>query len=308
MKPPSTATFPAACSGAMVSRTRSHVAAMSGAAAVYSASVTRTPRASTQALAIPRSASAASTIRLLTSSPTDSTASCDRGDTSRRTASACTRPISSSNSAFTLATTPARLVVVTADATDTCRSTSAASACAAPPASPSSARLQTFTSVSVTFDSAETTTTGDFSPETIPMRRLIASGSATEVPPNFITADMKFSGSGRVGLVEQVEKRSQKPLSAHQLRVENCGPGRTADRVVAQRGELVVENRTPAQPADGDRHAAVTIRVERGLRSVLFGQIDDGLRRRGRQLQILRLAAEWIPRGAACVEIRLQPV
>jgi hypothetical protein len=153
-------------------------------------------------------------MRLLTSSPTDSTASCDRGDTSRRTASAWTRPINSSNSARTLAITAARLAVVTADATDTWRSTSAFRACAAPFASPSSARRQTFTSVSVTFDSAETTTTGDFSREMMPMRRWIASGSATEVPPNFITTLMKRL-SGRAEQVRLVGTSSQKPLPGH---------------------------------------------------------------------------------------------
>ncbi len=66
---------------------------MSGAAAVCSASVISTVRASTQPLAMPWSANAAATMRLLTTSPTACTASRDRGDTSRSTDERVHQPV-----------------------------------------------------------------------------------------------------------------------------------------------------------------------------------------------------------------------
>jgi hypothetical protein len=133
---------------------------MSGAAAVCSASVINTVRSSIQLLAIPWSANAAATIRLLTTSPTAWTASRERGDTSRSTDSACTRPFSSSNSRFTSSSTFARLALVTAAATERCRSSSAFTSAAALSDAPSSASWAIATSASVTFASADTTTTG----------------------------------------------------------------------------------------------------------------------------------------------------
>ena len=67
-------------------------------------------------------------MRLLTISPTASTASSERGDTSRSTANAWTRPINSFNSLFTWPTIAGRVWFVTAVATATCRSSSAVSA------------------------------------------------------------------------------------------------------------------------------------------------------------------------------------
>src|SRR5205823_12029506 len=68
---------------------------------------------------------------------------------------------------------------------------------------------------------------------------------------------------------------------------------------ISERDELVVEDRTRPQPPDTDRHAAVAIGVERGLRTVALSEIDNRLRRRRRQLQLLRAAAEAVE----CIEI-----
>jgi len=160
MKPPSTATLPAASTGATRPRALSQVSIMSGAAMVCSASVTSTVRASIQSLGIPRSAIAAATMRLLASSPTARTASRERGDTSRSTASAWIRPLNSSSSRRRSASSRVRLSLVTAVATATCRSTSARNSDAARSAAPSSASCAVATSVSVTPASADTTTTG----------------------------------------------------------------------------------------------------------------------------------------------------
>ncbi len=82
MKPPSTATWPAARIGAMRSLVRWHVAAMSGAAAMCSLSVTSTVRASTHTAGMPCAANAAATMRLLASSPIATSASWARGGAS----------------------------------------------------------------------------------------------------------------------------------------------------------------------------------------------------------------------------------
>src|SRR6266550_8866319 len=106
----------------------------------------------------------------------------------------------------------------------------------------------------------------------MPIRRLMAPGSATDVPPNFITtltvASLRSVGQvGRVGRVGQVGRGgpvgwvgnsppapsdrpalpapparaiSQQPLAMHQLGIQDRGAGRAADRVVAEREELVV--------------------------------------------------------------------
>src|SRR4051812_40429946 len=91
--------------------------------------------------------------------------------------------------------------------------------------------------------------------------------------------------------------RSQERLPMHQFGVQDRGAGGTADRVVAERDELVVEHRTRTQATYRHGHAAVATRVERRLGPILFGEIDERLRRRRRQPELLRSAAERIPGG-----------
>src|SRR5919198_3964739 len=123
----------------------------------------------------------------------------------------------------------------------------------------------------------------------MPMSRLMASGSATDVPPNFITTVTLISARrpGRreppPGLWDPRDlpaQPSQQPLAMHQFRVEDRDAGGAADRVVAERDELVVEDRTGTQPSDRDGHAAAAIDVERRLRPVALAQVHDRLRRR----------------------------
>src|SRR5437667_8505798 len=119
---------------------------------------------------------------------------------------------------------------------------------------------------SVTFDSADTTTTGgspaparSASFRTIALTRRIAASSATDVPPNFMTTLTRRTPwrVGRVGQVGLVEALSQQALPTHELGVENRGARRTADRVVAERDELVVEDRARPQAAHRHRHAVI---------------------------------------------------
>src|SRR5439155_6382491 len=125
----------------------------------------------------------------------------------------------------------------------------------------------------------------------MPTRRMMASGSATDVPPNFMTTLTTASPSrvGRVGHgnppdlldLPGVPDLAQQPLPMHQLGVQDGCPCGAANGVVPERDELVVEDRAAPEPADGHRHAAVPIRVERRLRTIGFRQVHDWLRRRG---------------------------
>src|SRR5262245_10885061 len=81
----------------------------------------------------------------------------------------------------------------------------------------------------------------------------------------------------------------------HQLGVEDGGAGCAANRIVSERHELVVEERTRPEASDGHGHAAVTVHVEQRLRTVDLGEIYDRPRWRGRQAEILRAALERPP-------------
>src|SRR5262249_20177920 len=159
------------------------------------------------------------------------------------------------------------------------------------------------------------------------IRRLMASGSATDVPPNFMTT-LTTGSPGRSGLRgtspgarrtfdlpdppglhdspgQPDRASSQEPLALHQLAVQDRPPGGAANRVVPERDELVVEHRARAQTADGDRHPAAAVDVERRLRAVRLGQVDDRLLRRRRQAELLRPAAEAVPRADDRLGVRV---
>src|SRR5205814_92137 len=161
----------------------------------------------------------------------------------------------------------------------------------------------------------------------MPTSRLMASGSATDVPPNFMTT-VTTASPGRVGnnppdppdlpdlsdlldppdlpdlsdLLDPPDLPdlpdppgracSQQPLPMHQLGVQDGCPCGAANGVVPERDEFVVEHRAAAEPADGHRHAAIPIRVERRLRTIGLRQVHDWLRRRRWQTELLRPAAE----------------
>src|SRR5947207_8950620 len=133
----------------------------------------------------------------------------------------------------------------------------------------------------------------------MPTSRLMASGSATDVPPNFMTT-VTTASPGRVGnnppdppdlpdlsdLLDPPDLPdppgracSQQPLPMHQLGVQDGCPCGAANGVVPERDEFVVEHRAAAEPADGPRHAAIPIRVERRLRTIGLRQVHDCLRR-----------------------------
>ena len=87
-KPPRTGTRPAARWGTISRSTAARVSSASGRAAVCWSSVTSARLASIQAAGTAASSNAAATMRLLTISPTAATASSERGDDSRRMAMA----------------------------------------------------------------------------------------------------------------------------------------------------------------------------------------------------------------------------
>ena len=109
----------------------------------------------------------------------------------------------------------------------------------------------------------------------------MASGSATDVPPNFIT----------MGPAVAIN-RPEQAFGLHQLGIEHGRAGGAANRVVTERDELDVEHRAGPEAADGDGHAAVALDVEPRLRPVVRVQVDDRGRRRDRQPELLRPAAE----------------
>ena len=194
MNPPRTATSPAARRAPTTSQVRLQVASMSGSAAMCSSSVTSTARASIHAVCTPFDANAADTIWLLASSPIATIASCEDGDTSRCRARVRTVSISAEKSADSRATRADRRSGETsAFATPACRSSRSLRSFAASSPEPSAASRADSIRRSVTFDIAETTTTGGVAgalrarwSRTIAITRSIASASATEVPPNFM--------------------------------------------------------------------------------------------------------------------------
>ncbi len=103
-----TGTSPAARSGATSRFSASPVSSVKGAAAVYWSSVTIALRASTHAVSIPAAWSAPATTRLLRSSPAAAMPSQERGEASRKIASAVSIARSSSICCSTSATTAVR--------------------------------------------------------------------------------------------------------------------------------------------------------------------------------------------------------
>src|SRR6186713_1229255 len=98
---------------------------------------------------------------------------------------------------------------------------------------------------------------------TMPASRSMAAGSATEVPPNFMTIiktpdglRLVACGSGKGLPVSTLafeflpaprapspESSSKQPLRLHELRVQHRSAGGTANCIVAERDELVREHR-----------------------------------------------------------------
>ena len=186
------------------------------------------------------SANAAATIRLLAISPIgERSASRERGETSRSTDSACTRPPSSSNSRRDLS----RARRAPRSARHRARRDRAVPLEQRRRRPRAPCRLAVFGEArrcdepSVTPASAETTTTGG---------RCAAAGAAVD---RIATDDVDRSRRHRVSVGDRRCRRtsstalaSQQPLAVHQLGVENRRAGGAADGVVAERDELVVEH------------------------------------------------------------------
>src|SRR6185437_10266553 len=142
---------------------------------------------------------------------------------------------------------------------------------------------------SVIFASALTTTTGLSvrRSRTIVATRSMARASCTEVPPNFITIMAALPAAGSIEI----------SLRFEQFAVQNGCTGRTADSVVGEHGESPVEYVAGSQPPNHGRHAASTVSIKPRLRPVRSRIVVDGLLRCRRQIELLRRAAEFIPRA-----------
>ena len=157
------------------------------------ASVTMARRASTHAAGMPFCSSAAAMMRLLINSPVQTIASWALGDAARRIAVALSSARrSSSSAAISTSTSLAASAGSSRSIASKCRRDSSATplrTCASRRRSADSVNSR---SRSVTPLIAETITTGG-RPElsraslTIPTTRVMASASATELPPNFMT-------------------------------------------------------------------------------------------------------------------------
>src|SRR5580698_1524885 len=139
---------------------------------------------------------------------------------------------------------------------------------------------------------ALTTTTGLLPwltrPFTMSAVRLMAAGSSTEVPPNFITT--RFICKLPNGSAETASR--MRDVSSHglqlaqarqQLGVENSRAGGAANRIVREHCELPVEHAARAQPAYGHSHAVAAVAVEARLRPVRLSSPLDRLIGRRRQ-------------------------
>ena len=181
-----------------------------------------------------------------------------------------------------------RSPVVSSARTARWRSRSASTSRRAPSASPDLASAATSSSLSVTPPSAETTTTGAGTPRAACSLRDDRGHAADGVGGRRPTSRRTSSrASASLALAQPA-----RPRATSSSAFSTAAPAAPRIGVVAEREELVVEHGTRAQPSDGHRHAAVAVDVEPRLRAILLGQVDDRLRRRRRQLERLRRAAE----------------
>src|SRR5579862_256042 len=185
----------------------------------------------------------------------------------------------------------------------------------APVRSPCEAAAAQRSNWSVTLAMALTTTTGclpiDTRPATMEAVRLIAAGSSTDVPPNFMTTRLmpelppfqlercaeppvpemqvlRLRPPQRPPLRVTAERgrlhagcgfgdRFKLAQAGQQLRVEDGRAGRAANGVVRHHGELPVQQSAGAETSDGYAHTATAIAVEPRLGTIFLGSKFDGL-------------------------------
>jgi hypothetical protein len=110
----------------------------------------------------------------------------------------------------------------------------------------------------------------------MPATRSMAAADSTELPPNFMTIISEHS------------------FRMHELGIQYGRAGGSANGVVAQGDELVIQHRAGAQTAHEGRHAALALGIFARLRAVGLFHINDGLRRRAGKLALLRHGGEVI--------------
>src|SRR5271165_1351314 len=144
---------------------------------------------------------------------------------------------------------------------------------------------------SVTLAMALTTTNGrsDRRAFTMLATRSIAVASSTEVPPNFMTITAAPPGLDVGGRWSR-----QIALRLEEFSVEQRRSRCAANRVVREHSELVVQNAAWAQPSHGHGHAVAAVHIEARLRAVRRIVVHNGLRRRQRQLELLRSRAKVV--------------
>src|SRR5271157_1151206 len=173
---------------------------------------------------------------------------------------------------------------------------------------------------SVTLAMALTTTNGrsgkrDF---TMLATRSMAVASSTDVPPNFMTItaasgspnERRFCARWGGGPPPQdVAGRGSRKIA---LRLEEFGveqrrSRRAADGVVREHGELVVQNAAWTQASNRYRHSITAVYIEAGLRTVRRIVIDERLRRRQWQLELLRSRTKIVERSYDVGGLRFLP-
>src|SRR5208282_3959977 len=152
-------------------------------------------------------------------------------------------------------------------------------------------------------------------PFTMLATRSIAVASSTEVPPNFMTItsapgapnERRFYRGHRqtthlrlLGRCcgrwsggppsQDVAGRPSRQVALHleEFGVQQGRTRRTADRVVREHRELVIQNAARTQTSNRHRHSVAAVYVKAGLRTVGRIVIDERLRRCERQLKLLR--------------------
>ena len=76
------------------------------------------------------------------------------------------------------------------------------------------------------------------------------------------------------GPAELHHDHRQQPLHLHQLRIQHRRARGSANRVVAQRDELVIQHGTLPQPADKHRHPVLALHIAARLRTILLLHIN----------------------------------
>jgi len=133
----------------------------------------------------------------------------------------------------------------------------------------------------------------------------MALASPTEVPPNFMT--MQLAISFRNPTFPKVRKDGapskgksaggifQISLRFEQLGIEQCRASSATYGVVREQSKFPVEHSARAKSPDGGGHASAELNIKTRLWAIYGIEISHWNFRSGRELLLLRNAAEFLP-------------